>query len=112
GDADRLVVTHHLILWDGWSAWLFFEQLIALYQRGGDAGDLPPPGSYRDYLAWLGTQDAERAKAAWRDALAGLDEPTLVGPVARTLEPVPPDRCRAELPVPLKIGRASCRERG
>ncbi|TQM69597.1 amino acid adenylation domain-containing protein [Actinomadura hallensis] len=101
GDADRLVVTHHLILWDGWSAWLFFEQLIALYQRGGDAGDLPPPGSYRDYLAWLGTQDAERAKAAWRDALAGLDEPTLVGPVDRTLEPVLPDRCRAELPVPL-----------
>ncbi|MFC7728346.1 amino acid adenylation domain-containing protein [Actinomadura keratinilytica] len=100
-DTDRLVLTHHLILWDGWSAWLFFEQLIALYERRGDASDLPPPGSYRDYLAWLAGQDADRAAAAWRDALAGLEEPTLVGPVDRALEPVIPDRCRAELPRPL-----------
>ncbi|TDB92303.1 non-ribosomal peptide synthetase [Actinomadura sp. 7K534] len=107
GDAaDRLVITHHLILWDGWSAWLFFEQLIAMYERAGDERrgdtvDLPPPGSYRDYLAWLGAQDTGRAKEAWRDALAGLAEPTLVGPVDRALEPVIPDRSRAELPVPL-----------
>ncbi|HEY8481793.1 MAG TPA: amino acid adenylation domain-containing protein [Spirillospora sp.] len=98
---DRLVLTHHLILWDGWSAWLFFEQLIALYERRGDASDLPPPGSYRDYLAWLATQDAGRARRAWRDALAGLAEPTLVGPVDRALEPVIPERCRGELPAPL-----------
>ncbi|TDE35343.1 amino acid adenylation domain-containing protein [Actinomadura sp. 6K520] len=99
--ADRLVITHHLILWDGWSAWLFFEQLIAMYERRGDASELPPPGSYRDYLAWLGTQDTGRAREAWREALAGLAEPTLVGPVDRALEPVIPDRGRAELPVPL-----------
>ncbi|WP_207933320.1 non-ribosomal peptide synthetase [Actinomadura sp. GC306] len=104
--ADRLVITHHLILWDGWSAWLFFEQLIAMYQRAmyerrGDTSELPPPGSYRDYLAWLATQDAGRAREAWREALAGLAEPTLVGPVDRALEPVIPDRGRAELSVPL-----------
>ncbi|MBX6768384.1 MAG: non-ribosomal peptide synthetase, partial [Actinomadura rubrobrunea] len=100
-NTDRLVLTHHLILWDGWSAWLFFEQLIALYERRGDDSDLPPVGSYRDYLAWLKEQDADRAAAAWRDALAGLDEPTLVGPVDRALEPVIPERRRAELPVPV-----------
>ncbi|WUH99882.1 amino acid adenylation domain-containing protein [Spirillospora sp. NBC_00431] len=98
---DRLVITHHLILWDGWSAWLFFEQLIALYERRGDASGLPAPGSYRDYLVWLTEQDADGAKAAWRDALEGLEEPTLVGPVDRALEPVIPDRCRAELSEPL-----------
>ncbi|GAA2410191.1 hypothetical protein GCM10010191_18690 [Actinomadura vinacea] len=101
GDTDRLVCTHHLILWDGWSAWLFFEQLIALYERRGNASELPPPGSYRDYLAWLDRQDSERAAAAWQEALAGLAEPTLVGPVDRALEPVIPDRCKGELPVPL-----------
>ncbi|GLW66568.1 hypothetical protein Arub01_48120 [Actinomadura rubrobrunea] len=100
-NTDRLVLTHHLILWDGWSAWLFFEQLIALYERRGDDSDLPPAGSYRDYLAWLKEQDADRAAAAWRDALAGLDEPTLVGPVDRALEPVVPERRRAELPLPV-----------
>ena len=76
GDHDRLVVNRHLLLWDGWSAWLFVEQLFAAY-----AGEAPAPtGSYRDHLAWLGEQDTTTAAAAWCTALAGLDEPTLVGP--------------------------------
>ena len=43
---DRLVVGRHLLLWDGWSAWLFLDQLFALYETAGDAGaacPLPAP---------------------------------------------------------------------
>ncbi|GGY40484.1 hypothetical protein GCM10010363_21540 [Streptomyces omiyaensis] len=87
---DRLVVTHHLILWDGWSAWLFLEELFTLYERGGDTTGLTAPGSYRDYLAWLDRQDTDRALAAWRDSLAGFDEPTLVAPTGRDAGPVIP----------------------
>ncbi|MFF0487351.1 amino acid adenylation domain-containing protein [Streptomyces sp. NPDC004435] len=87
---DRLVVTHHLILWDGWSAWLFLEELFTLYERAGDTAGLPAPGSYRDYLAWLDRQDTTRALAAWRDSLAGFDEPTLVAPTGRDAGPVIP----------------------
>ncbi|MFD7287024.1 amino acid adenylation domain-containing protein [Streptomyces sp. NPDC059863] len=87
---DRLVVTHHLILWDGWSAWLFLEELFTLYERDGDPTGLPAPGSYRDYLAWLDEQDTAQALAAWRGALAGLDEPTLVAPAGRDAGPVIP----------------------
>nr|QEO73903.1 condensation domain-containing protein [uncultured bacterium] len=87
---DRLVVTHHLILWDGWSAWLFLEELFTLYERAGDATGLPAPGSYRDYLAWLDQQDTEAAIDAWRRALAGFDEPTLVAPAGRDTGPVIP----------------------
>ncbi|MGW2014883.1 amino acid adenylation domain-containing protein [Streptomyces sp. NPDC001927] len=87
---DRLVVTHHLILWDGWSAWLFLEELFTLYERAGDTTGLPAPGSYRDYLAWLDQQDTTRALGAWRDALAGFDEPTLVAPTGRDAGPVLP----------------------
>ncbi|MBB6171884.1 amino acid adenylation domain-containing protein [Nocardiopsis mwathae] len=87
---DRLLITHHLVLWDGWSAWLFLEQLFALYEQGGDATGLPEPGSYGDYLAWLERQDAAAAAAAWRDALAGLEEPTLVAADDRGREPVIP----------------------
>ncbi|PRX45509.1 amino acid adenylation domain-containing protein [Prauserella shujinwangii] len=87
---DRLVVTHHLVLWDGWSAWLFLEQLFELYERGGDPAGLPEPGTYRDYLAWLAAQDGAAALAAWRDALAGLAEPTLVGPTDQGREPMIP----------------------
>ncbi|OKI15539.1 non-ribosomal peptide synthetase [Saccharothrix sp. CB00851] len=92
---DRLVITHHLILWDGWSAWLFLEQLLELY-RDLDA-ELPPPGSYRDYLAWLARQDHDAALRAWRTALSGLREPTLVAPVDRSREPVIPAEFHQEL---------------
>ncbi|WP_019890436.1 non-ribosomal peptide synthetase [Streptomyces purpureus] len=90
GGRDRLVVTHHLILWDGWSAWLFLEELFTLYERSGDATGLPAPGSYRDYLAWLDDQDSEVALDAWRRVLAGYDEPTLVAPSGRDSGPVIP----------------------
>ncbi|WP_155385882.1 non-ribosomal peptide synthetase [Catellatospora paridis] len=94
---DRLVITHHLILWDGWSEELFVEQLFTLYERDGDATGLPVPGSYRDHLAWLGAQDEQEAAAAWREALAGLAEPTLIGPADRTPAPAVPQRVEAVL---------------
>ncbi|WP_328490226.1 non-ribosomal peptide synthetase [Streptomyces zaomyceticus] len=87
---DRLVVTHHLILWDGWSAWLFLEELFTLYERAGDPTGLPLPGSYRDHLAWLEAQDTTVALDAWRGALSGFDEPTLLAPSGRDTGPVIP----------------------
>ncbi|MEU9886264.1 amino acid adenylation domain-containing protein [Sphaerisporangium sp. NPDC051011] len=102
GRGDRLVIGRHLLLWDGWSAWVFLGQLFALYASGGDERGLPRPGSYRDYLTWLESQDAGTATRAWRDALAGLDEPTLIaGSVAQDLDPVIPENLDAELPAGL-----------
>ncbi|WP_333770196.1 amino acid adenylation domain-containing protein, partial [Streptomyces sp. IBSBF 2435] len=96
---DRLVIGRHLILWDGWSAWLFLDQLFALYASGGDDSALPRPGSYRDYLTWLDAQDDSAATATWRAALAGLAEPTLIAPAAagRGLEPVVPEHLDTRL---------------
>ena len=37
---------------------------------------LPRVTPYRDYLAWIARQDHDAAVAAWRETLAGLDEPT------------------------------------
>ncbi|MCZ7462168.1 non-ribosomal peptide synthetase [Streptomyces sp. WMMC940] len=93
GRGDRLVIGRHLILWDGWSAWLFLDELFALYESGGDAAGLRAPGSYRDYLSWLEHQDDARATEAWRTALAGFDEPTLLVPAVddRGREPVVPE---------------------
>ncbi|MGW5354054.1 non-ribosomal peptide synthase/polyketide synthase [Streptomyces sp. NPDC004031] len=99
---DRLVIGRHLILWDGWSAWLLLDELFALYARGGDAAALRAPGSYRDYLTWLDRQDDSAATGAWRTALAGLEEPTLLAPGAPDgLEPVIPDQLDARLPAAL-----------
>ncbi|MFG2971362.1 condensation domain-containing protein, partial [Streptomyces sp. NPDC048288] len=78
----RLVVTTHHILLDGWSMPVLLDELEAMYTAGGDIRVLPPVTSYRDYLSWLGRQDREAARAAWREELAGAEEPTLVAPQA------------------------------
>ncbi|WP_314414705.1 non-ribosomal peptide synthetase [Streptomyces sp. DSM 40484] len=78
----RLVVTTHHILLDGWSMPVLLDELEAVYTAGGDIRVLPPVTSYRDYLSWLGRQDRETARAAWREELAGAEEPTLVAPQA------------------------------
>ncbi len=40
---DRLVIGRHLILWDGWSAWLFLDELFALYASGATPTRSPSP---------------------------------------------------------------------
>nr|BFE70482.1 hypothetical protein GCM10020092_037830 [Actinoplanes digitatis] len=74
--ADRhvLVLTSHHLLWDGWSMARALGDLFALY-RGEPA--LPDPVPLRDYLAWLAGRDRNEALGAWRQALLGLDGPTL-----------------------------------
>ncbi len=97
GRGDRLVIGRHLLLWDGWSAWLFLDQLFALYQNGGDESVLPRPGSYRSYLTWLEAQDSAEATRAWRSALAGLEEPTLLAASDAGLEPDIPESLETDL---------------
>ncbi|WP_405824641.1 amino acid adenylation domain-containing protein [Streptomyces sp. NBC_01390] len=99
---DRLIVGRHLLLWDGWSAWIFLDQLFALYENGGDASTLPAPGNYRDYLTWLEVQDTAVATDAWRCALAGLDEPTLLAAADQGLEPDIPESL--DVLVPDEVG--------
>lgn len=82
-DRHRLVVTSHHVLTDGWSLPILHAELEAIYEAGGSAAGLPPVPPYRDYLAWLDRQDKPAARAAWRDALAGLTEPTLLAPASR-----------------------------
>ncbi|HEY2416728.1 MAG TPA: condensation domain-containing protein, partial [Steroidobacteraceae bacterium] len=74
----RLVLSSHHILMDGWSGPVLVQELLALYARGGDAAALPRVTPYRDYLAWIAAQDQAAAIAAWREVLAGLQEPTRV----------------------------------
>nr|WP_256107305.1 non-ribosomal peptide synthetase [Streptomyces sp. ODS05-4] len=76
----RLVVTVHHILVDGWSMPLLVGDLLALYGSDGDASGMRPVRPYKDYLKWLKAQDGPAAEAAWRSALAGVEEPTLVAP--------------------------------
>ncbi|GFE13224.1 hypothetical protein Sgleb_12710 [Streptomyces glebosus] len=77
---NRLVLTHHHLLLDGWSLPLLVRELFALY-----AGtELPPAAPYRDYLAWLDRRDHDASAEAWREHLGDLAAPTRLVPAART----------------------------
>ncbi|WP_018657899.1 non-ribosomal peptide synthetase [Actinomadura flavalba] len=97
-DRHRMVFTNHHILLDGWSTPVLQTELFALYLTGGDDTGMPRVTPYKNYLAWLARQDRPAAETAWRTALAGVDEPTLVAPGAP--EPdgdAEPGRVRREL---------------
>ncbi|MEV6929729.1 amino acid adenylation domain-containing protein [Dactylosporangium sp. NPDC051485] len=81
----RLLVTQHHLLMDGWSGPLAMRDLFALY--AGEPGPAPRP--FRDHLAWLAARDRAAAEAAWRGALDGFDEPTLVAPGAPAVAALP-----------------------
>ncbi|MFF0724261.1 amino acid adenylation domain-containing protein [Streptomyces sp. NPDC004134] len=91
--AHRMVITSHHILADGWSMPVVFNEVAEVYAAGGTDSGRKPAASYGDYLAWLGRQDKEAAREAWRAELAGADEPTLVVPADPGREPVVPEEC-------------------
>ncbi|MEO3845934.1 amino acid adenylation domain-containing protein [Streptomyces sp. B22F1] len=96
-ERHRLVMTTHHILMDGWSMPVLLGELSAVYEAGGDASALKRTASYRDYLAWLGRQDKDAAREAWRAELAGVDEPTLVVPADPGRPAVLPKQTEARL---------------
>jgi len=58
---DRLLLTCHFLLWDGWSRELVLRELFALYDSRGARGVLPLDGpAFTDYLAWIAAQDSAR----------------------------------------------------
>ncbi|MEV7194406.1 amino acid adenylation domain-containing protein [Streptomyces sp. NPDC093510] len=93
----RLVVTSHHLLMDGWSMPVLLDELSQVYEAGGDPSVLKRAASYGEYLAWLGRQDKEAARAAWRAELAGVDEPTLVAPADPSGALVLPDETSLRL---------------
>ncbi|MEV5810589.1 condensation domain-containing protein, partial [Streptomyces parvulus] len=93
----RLVMTTHHILLDGWSTPLLVRELTTLYDTGGDAATLPRVAPYRQYLGWLARQDRPAAEAAWREALGGLEQPTLLTPVDPGRPGLMPERITVEL---------------
>src|SRR6201992_324045 len=78
-DRHRLVLTHHHIVLDGWSLPVLLREIFASYHRQ----PLAPAGSYRTFFTYLADRDLDAAQAAWRDALAGFNSPTLVDPSDR-----------------------------
>ncbi|MFJ8221492.1 amino acid adenylation domain-containing protein [Streptomyces griseus] len=95
--AHRLLLANHHILFDGWSGPVLSAELFEFYRTGGDDAALPAVTPYKDYLSWLAGQDRAAAESAWREALDGVDEPTLVAPADPARAPLRPRSHRLEL---------------
>ncbi|QHE68025.1 non-ribosomal peptide synthetase [Rhodococcus sp. WAY2] len=96
-DEFRLVWTNHHTLLDGWSMPLAIRDLLALYVAD-EAGALPSPRPYRDFLTWLQHRDPEESRGVWANALAGIEGPTLLLPDAwEKQSSVPPAQVQVSL---------------
>ncbi|MGW6289849.1 amino acid adenylation domain-containing protein, partial [Streptomyces sp. NPDC055107] len=97
-----LVTNHHAIL-DGWSVPVLIQELLSLY--ASLTGPAEPPSrrrSFRDFLAWRTAQDERAAQDAWRTALDGITEPTLIAPADPGRRPALSDRIPHRLGAPLR----------
>ncbi|MEU6806259.1 amino acid adenylation domain-containing protein, partial [Streptomyces neyagawaensis] len=92
---SRLVLTFHHIIADGWSLPVLHRELMAFY--GADTPPLPEVAPYGSFLRRLGERDQGAARDAWREALAGLDEPTRLVHTPADGAPVRPEHVRVEL---------------
>ncbi|MEV3991289.1 amino acid adenylation domain-containing protein [Streptomyces sp. NPDC049837] len=98
-DRHRVVWTAHHILVDGWSlSAVLAEELVTLWSNGADPSALPPVAPVRAYLEWSAAQDKGAAREAWQKELAGIDEPTRLGPADRSRVSVLPETLSADLP--------------
>ncbi|MEH1847549.1 MAG: amino acid adenylation domain-containing protein, partial [Nostoc sp.] len=74
----KFIWNHHHILIDGWCLPIIFKDVFSFYEaeRAGKTCYLPTPHPYRDYIAWLNSQNKEAASEFWRQTLHGFSAPT------------------------------------
>ncbi|GAA1459847.1 non-ribosomal peptide synthetase [Williamsia maris] len=102
---DRMLLTYHFLLFDGWSRELVLRDLFALYdaaRAGADGSDEPTPSApFTDYLRWLAEIDPATSRATWAQVLTDLTEPTLVAGTARDSVDSAPLQIFSEIPAEL-----------
>ena len=77
-DTYQFILNFHQILMDGWSLPIIFKEVLSFYEADvrGETCYLPTPRPYRDYIAWLNSQDKEVAIEFWRQTLQGFSAST------------------------------------
>ncbi|MFE7483857.1 amino acid adenylation domain-containing protein [Streptomyces sp. NPDC057552] len=90
---DGLLLSYHLLLWDGWSREIVLRDLFDAYEAvvAGEPWDTTPavPG-FEEYARTLAARDPAVSERFWADHLAGLPGPTLLaGPAPALSEELP-----------------------
>ncbi|WP_411116994.1 amino acid adenylation domain-containing protein [Streptomyces sp. 058-1L] len=90
---DGLLLSYHLLLWDGWSREILLRDLFEAYEAlaAGEPWDATPavPG-FEEYARTLAARDPAVGERFWAEHLAGLPGPTLLaGPAPALSEELP-----------------------
>ncbi|MEU9642452.1 amino acid adenylation domain-containing protein [Streptomyces sp. NPDC048188] len=88
GDRDGLLLSYHLLLWDGWSREIVLRDLFDAYRAVLDGAPLDAasagPG-FEDHARALAARDPAPSERFWARHLAGLTGPTLLAGPAPAL---------------------------
>ncbi|GHB54194.1 non-ribosomal peptide synthetase [Streptomyces viridiviolaceus] len=87
-DRDGLLLSYHLLLWDGWSREIVLRDLFDAYQAvvAGEARQAAPATpSFEDYARALDAKDPAASERFWAQHLAGVPGPTLLAGPAPAL---------------------------
>ncbi|MGW1428357.1 amino acid adenylation domain-containing protein [Streptomyces sp. NPDC002431] len=85
---DRLLLSYHLLLWDGWSREIVLRDLFAAYEAvlaGEPLAATPAVPGFEEYARTLAARDPAAAHRFWAGHLAELSGPTLLAPAAPDL---------------------------
>ncbi|MEU5038731.1 amino acid adenylation domain-containing protein [Streptomyces rubiginosohelvolus] len=113
---DGLLLSYHLLLWDGWSREILLRDLFDAYEAvvAGEPWDATPavPG-FEEYARELAAKDPAGAERFWAEHLAGLAGPTLLAGPAPTLADALPQPLVRTLSAELsQLLREAARARG
>ncbi|WP_406316115.1 amino acid adenylation domain-containing protein [Streptosporangium sp. NBC_01639] len=87
-DRDGLLLSYHLLLWDGWSREIVLRDLFDAYQAvltGEPPAPAPATPSFEDYARALDAKDFSGSERFWAEHLTGLPGPTLLAGPAPSL---------------------------
>ncbi|MDX3432761.1 amino acid adenylation domain-containing protein [Streptomyces sp. ME01-18a] len=94
GGRDSLLLSYHLLLWDGWSREILLRDLFDAYEAvlaGETPAAVPATPSFEEYARALDARDPAVSERFWAEHLAGLSGPTLLaGPQPALTEGLPP----------------------
>ncbi|MEL5955437.1 amino acid adenylation domain-containing protein [Streptomyces sp. CLV115] len=93
GGRDGLLLSYHLLLWDGWSREIVLRDLFDAYEAvvaGGAPVAAPAVPGFEEYARALDAKDPEVSTRFWAEHLAGLSGPTLLaGPAPALSDALP-----------------------
>ncbi|KOV99095.1 peptide synthetase [Streptomyces sp. NRRL B-1140] len=93
GGRDGLLLSYHLLLWDGWSREIVLRDLFDAYRAllaGEPLDNAPATPGFEEYTRALAARDSAASERFWADQLAALPGPTLLaGPAPAFSDDLP-----------------------